>query len=588
MFHIKKAGTHGQLLKNKYLSALLLVVAVSFSLVAVSMQSVGAATVKQVSTGDTSACAAIDGWVKCWGSNSSGQLGNGDTTDRSTPTAVANNKNALEAVTHCASTGFGGRCTRTVVDSPAIPASALAGRFVEKVSVGKNHACALADAKVYCWGNNSSGQLGNNTTTSTTVPVSVYTQTGFTEHVAASCNGTTFFGICFGTKIPAHDEVRPASAIRNKEVIDIAAGDSFTCALASDGTVSCWGLGNNGRLGTNSMATVRYPTAVYTGSVLANKKGIRLAKAAGATMCVIAVDKSNTDAATGTPYCWGLGVGNGSVPPSKTVKCSSTTSKTQGQSTTTVYFDSAAPVNGAGVIAMMKNIDIAGTNRITGIGNDSRAYYWGLNGYVATVTVSTPKCTHTSSSGSNGLDSGGKKCGGGSNHGSPGCGSRTVTVTNYTEYYTYTPVGSVTAKGPVYNSGAPLGLKSFSAASGNAYDGLFCGVVDTGAYCDSHGTGMGSGQTGSGYTQHCTTVSSGFLGLFKTTVCDPDPAGPQTVVSSGWLAGKTITSLSTGASGYTCAIANDSSLACWGANSSGQLGVGDKNNRNVPTAVINL
>lgn len=110
-----------------------------------------APTISNVSTGDNSACAVVDGVVKCWGSNVSGKLGIGVSGgSRTSPVAVATNKDPIAAVSHCLY--WGGWCYQVVQDSPAIAPSALADKYVEKVSVGVNHACAMANARVYCWG----------------------------------------------------------------------------------------------------------------------------------------------------------------------------------------------------------------------------------------------------------------------------------------------------------------------------------------------------------------------------------------------------------------------------------------------------
>jgi len=103
-------------------------------------------TFTTVSAGGFHACAvATTGSVYCWGSNSNGQLGDGTTTDSPTPGLV----------------------------------SAPAGVSFTSVSAGGFHSCAIANAPTlntaYCWGANSSGQLGNGTTVDQLTPVAVST-----------------------------------------------------------------------------------------------------------------------------------------------------------------------------------------------------------------------------------------------------------------------------------------------------------------------------------------------------------------------------------------------------------------------------
>lgn len=95
-----------------------------------------------LAAGDLHVCAAMpDGTVDCWGANADGQLGVGDSTDRSTPTWVS---------------GLG---------SPSIT----------MVAAGGAHSCSLdANGAVQCWGSNLAGQLGTGTTTSSNVPVQVF------------------------------------------------------------------------------------------------------------------------------------------------------------------------------------------------------------------------------------------------------------------------------------------------------------------------------------------------------------------------------------------------------------------------------
>jgi alpha-tubulin suppressor-like RCC1 family protein len=149
-----------------------------------------------------------DGTVACWGGNSSGQLGDNSTTSRNGPVAVNT--------------------------APVI--SALFGKTVVAIAAGSNHSLALcSDGTVVAWGQNASGELGDYTTTGRLAPVTVNTSSVF----------STLFG---------------------KTVVSIAAGDSHSVALCMDGTVATWGENNSGQLGDNSTTNSNVPVAVNTAS----------------------------------------------------------------------------------------------------------------------------------------------------------------------------------------------------------------------------------------------------------------------------------------------------------------------------------
>ena len=119
-----------------------------------------------------------------------------------------------------------------LLTAPTITATRVS--MVTSISAGGAHTCALADGQAYCWGDNTNGQLGNNSTTQSLVPVAVNT----------------------------------SGVLAGKTVTSISAGNSHTCALA-DGQAYCWGVNTNGRLGNNSTTQMFIPTSVSIFSELA-------------------------------------------------------------------------------------------------------------------------------------------------------------------------------------------------------------------------------------------------------------------------------------------------------------------------------
>jgi alpha-tubulin suppressor-like RCC1 family protein len=140
----------------------------SFSSVPVAVSGISTATA--ISSGNMSehVCAVISGGtVRCWGSNSFGQLGNGTLTDSTVPVTVS------------------GISTATAV------------------AVGESHSCALlSDGTVRCWGMNALGQLGNGTTRDSSTPVTVSglsSVTGLTAGSVHTCARRSDGGIrCWG------------------------------------------------------------------------------------------------------------------------------------------------------------------------------------------------------------------------------------------------------------------------------------------------------------------------------------------------------------------------------------------------------
>ncbi len=176
-----------------------------------------------------------------WGNNLDGQLGDGTQDDGVNPNWAA--------------------------------VSGLSGGVVA-VSAGDAHALALtSDGSVWAWGGNSSGQLGNGTTTASTVPVQVPGLTGIAAvsagsdvSVALRSDGTvwTWGGnsggdLGDGTTTPSSTPV-PVTGLTG--VTQISAGGDFVLALRSDGTVWAWGFNESGELGNGTTSDSSVPVQV--------------------------------------------------------------------------------------------------------------------------------------------------------------------------------------------------------------------------------------------------------------------------------------------------------------------------------------
>lgn len=142
-------------------------------------------------------CAIASGVLYCWGENESGQLGNGTNgNDSDRPVAVS-------------------------------ASGVLNGKTIQDVQVGIRHSCARASGGVYCWGEGSTGQVGDGTYVSKGIPTQVSQQPG---------------------------------ALTASNVISLGAGANRGCAVVTDGRTFCWGLNTSGQIGDGTLENRNIPT----------------------------------------------------------------------------------------------------------------------------------------------------------------------------------------------------------------------------------------------------------------------------------------------------------------------------------------
>ncbi|WP_397608795.1 fibronectin type III domain-containing protein [Silanimonas sp.] len=240
----------------------------------------------------------------CWGRNHQGQLGNFSRNRSLTPDGIIDT--SYEAITagdaHTCALREGGTSVRcwggnangevgdgTVTAPASTPAPVFAqtgDRDISMVTAGLAHTCArTAGGTVRCWGQNTTGQLGDGTTLERLIPVTVsglsgvVTMTAGTSHTCAlttagevRCWGDNFNGaLGDGTTV---DRLTPVAVGGLTGVTEVAAGGQHTCARTADGRVFCWGSNIEGQLGDGTRTRRTTPVAVLgLGTVTAISAG---------------------------------------------------------------------------------------------------------------------------------------------------------------------------------------------------------------------------------------------------------------------------------------------------------------------------
>lgn len=179
------------------------------------------------------------GAAYCWGRNDEGQLGDGSRTHREAPVAVRLESSvtglAAGAAHTCAVLGTGqvwcwGRNNYGQLglagfeEGSAVPRRVVAPASFTTVVAGSVHTCGRTrDGRVWCWGRNSYGQLGDGSTT---------------------------------------DQPRPVEVPGVSSVVALDAGAAHTCAVERDGTTWCWGYNVDGQVGRGDRDNALAPARV--------------------------------------------------------------------------------------------------------------------------------------------------------------------------------------------------------------------------------------------------------------------------------------------------------------------------------------
>lgn len=226
-----------------------------------------------------------------WGDNGYGQLGNGATIGSNTPIPIlglsgtafisiaAGSASSLGSRPNGA-WGWGGNASGQLGDGTTVNVSTAglvlgaSGVNVTKVSTGEAHSVALeGGGTMWGWGDNTYGQLGDGTTTSSTIPVTVTALSRVTSISAGGYHtlaldqdgrvwgwGNNAFGqVGDGTLV---NSPVPVPVLGLSGVRAISAGFSHSLALAGDGTVWAWGDNAAGQLGDGTLIGTSTPVQV--------------------------------------------------------------------------------------------------------------------------------------------------------------------------------------------------------------------------------------------------------------------------------------------------------------------------------------
>jgi alpha-tubulin suppressor-like RCC1 family protein len=284
--------------------------------------------VKATASGFVHSCAlTTKGAVMCWGYNAEGELGDGTTVNSPTPVAV---------------TGL--------------------AKGVKAISSGSYFTCALTTkGAVKCWGSNNYGQLGNNTTTNSSVPVEVYGlgkgvkaisagnffMCALTNKGAVTCWGANTYGqLGDGTTTSSAKPV--ATSGLGKKVKTLGAGGYHACAVTTSGKARCWGYNGEGEVGDNTKVNAPVPVPVYA---LGKVKAI-----SGGSYHTCALTTK------GAVKCWGYN-GDGEL----------------GNSTNT---SSLKPIGVTGLSKKVKSLSV-GDIHTCAVTTGGSVKCWGYNGYGA-------------------------------------------------------------------------------------------------------------------------------------------------------------------------------------------------------------
>jgi alpha-tubulin suppressor-like RCC1 family protein len=258
--------------------------------------------------GEHSLGITAQGRLYAWGANGSGQLGNGTTTSRNTPTLInvpnlqsgetiaqvtAGSSHSLAVTTQGRVYAWGynvagqlgdgtttDRYTPTLINVPNLQS----GETIAQVTAGSVHSLAVTtQGRVYAWGYNDYGQLGNGTTTSRNTPTLInvpnlqsgetiaQVTAGYYHSLAVTTQGRVYawgyndygqLGNGTTTSRNTPTLINVPSLQSGETIAQVTAGSVHSLAFTTQGHVYAWGSNGSGRLGDGTTTNRYTPTLI--------------------------------------------------------------------------------------------------------------------------------------------------------------------------------------------------------------------------------------------------------------------------------------------------------------------------------------
>jgi alpha-tubulin suppressor-like RCC1 family protein len=260
----------------------------------VPVEVTGGRRFRQISAGYAHTCGVTtDNLAFCWGRNQDlglgGQLGDGTTENRITPVAVTGGHRfrevsagaahscgvRVDSLAYCWGNNRQGRLGNGLTSLQRLSPSPVAGgRRYRQVSAGADHTCAVTTGdKGFCWGNGSSGQIGDGKTHQRWTPREVAGGIAFSRLAAGkfhTCGKTpNSLAYCWGANTEGAlgdgttaTRLRPVAVSGGHRFSQVSAGWLFSCGVTPTSAAFCWGYNASGSLGDGTRVRRLRPAAV--------------------------------------------------------------------------------------------------------------------------------------------------------------------------------------------------------------------------------------------------------------------------------------------------------------------------------------